>query len=167
MIVCLIFKCSFFVLTSHMHPPQSTEDVVEVIKLANQYRMPVVPYSGGTALEGHCTAPYGGICLDLSRMDKIHIIREKDSDAVCGPGVVWDELNAELVDRGLSLFFPLDPAPGATLGGMLNTGCSGESHADHSPQLGYDKHRRDMTLIDQATQERTPCDMEPPEVNGF
>ena len=33
--------------------PESTEDVVKVVKIANKYRMPVVPYSGGTSLEGH------------------------------------------------------------------------------------------------------------------
>lgn len=95
------------------------------MKLANSQRIPVVPYSGGTGLEGHCTAPYGGICVDLSRMDSIIALREEDADVTCGPGVVWDTLNAELVDRGINLFFPLDPAPGATLGGMLSTGCSG------------------------------------------
>jgi D-lactate dehydrogenase (cytochrome) len=33
--------------------------------------VPVVPWSGGTSLEGHITAPFGGISVDLSRMDKI------------------------------------------------------------------------------------------------
>ena len=36
--------------------PQSTEDVVKIVKIANQYRMPVIPYSGATSLEGHYRA---------------------------------------------------------------------------------------------------------------
>ncbi|KAJ9112235.1 hypothetical protein QFC22_006319 [Naganishia vaughanmartiniae] len=130
---------------------ESTEDVVKVVKLANQYRVPVVPFSGGTSLEGHITAPYGGICVDLSRMDKVLAVRgkhppvsfvtaanrapgfslwfpvlaEEDSDATVQPGVPWMDLNAELESRGINLFLPLDPGPGATIGGMISTGCSG------------------------------------------
>lgn len=33
--------------------PNSTADVVKIVKIANKYRMPVVPYAGGTSLEGH------------------------------------------------------------------------------------------------------------------
>ena len=33
--------------------PESTEDVVKIVKIATKYRMPVVPYSGATSLEGH------------------------------------------------------------------------------------------------------------------
>jgi D-lactate dehydrogenase (cytochrome) len=36
--------------------PDSTEDVVKVVKVANKYRMPITPYSGGTSLEGHFRA---------------------------------------------------------------------------------------------------------------
>lgn len=33
--------------------PHSTEDVVKIVEIATKYRMPVIPYSGGTSLEGH------------------------------------------------------------------------------------------------------------------
>ena len=36
--------------------PTSTEDVVKIVKIAVKYRMPVVPFSGGTSLEGHYLA---------------------------------------------------------------------------------------------------------------
>lgn len=102
---------------------ESTEDVSAVVKLAHQYRIPVTPFSGGTSLEGHITCPFGGICIDLSRMDKIIEVHEADSDAVVQAGVQWEALNEELVDRGLKLFFPLDPGPSACIGGMMATGC--------------------------------------------
>lgn len=52
--------------------PESTEDVVEVMKAATKYRMPVVAYSGGTSLEGHFSGIEGGcLCVDMSGMNKI------------------------------------------------------------------------------------------------
>jgi D-lactate dehydrogenase (cytochrome) len=53
--------------------PASTEDVVKIVKIANKYHMPITPYSGGTALEGHTTGyKAGGICVDVSvNMNKI------------------------------------------------------------------------------------------------
>ncbi|KAI0792494.1 FAD-linked oxidase-like protein [Abortiporus biennis] len=106
--------------------PASTDDVVKIVKIANKYKMPVVPYSGATSLEGHFRAPsVGSICVDVSNMDKILEIHEADSDIVCQPGIRWMDINAILKKKGVPLFFPIDPAPGATIGGMMSTGCSG------------------------------------------
>lgn len=55
--------------------PESTEDVSKAVKIANRYRMPVIPFSGGTSLEGHTTTPYGGMCVDFCRMNNILEIR--------------------------------------------------------------------------------------------
>ncbi|EIM79413.1 FAD-binding domain-containing protein [Stereum hirsutum FP-91666 SS1] len=106
--------------------PTCTEDVVKIVKIAKKYRMPVIPYSGATSLEGHFLgSEYGGICVDMSGMDKIIETHEADSDVVCQPGIGWMDLNETLKSKGIPLFFPLDPAPSATIGGMLSTGCSG------------------------------------------
>jgi len=106
--------------------PLTTQDVVKIVKIAVQYKMPLIPYSGGTSLEGH-TRGYanGGICVDMSKMDNILQINEADSDLVCQPGARWQDINATLKKKGIPLFFPLDPGPGATIGGMVSTGCSG------------------------------------------
>jgi hypothetical protein len=69
--------------------------------------------------------PYGGISLDISLMDKILRISPSDGDITVQPGVKWEDLNAHLKKEGVPLFFPLDPGPGATIGGMCGTGCSG------------------------------------------
>ncbi|KAK0491347.1 FAD-linked oxidase-like protein [Armillaria novae-zelandiae] len=106
--------------------PDSTDDVVKIVKIATKYRMPITPYSGATNLEGHTRGHHsGGICVDLSGMKKIMEIHEADSDMVCQPGIGWVEINDTLEEKGIPLFFPIDPAPGATIGGMLSTGCSG------------------------------------------
>jgi D-lactate dehydrogenase (cytochrome) len=61
----------------------------------------------------------------MSLMDKILRISEKDGDVTVQAGVKWEDLNARLKADGIPLFFPLDPGPGATIGGMAGTGCSG------------------------------------------
>ena len=58
--------------------PLSTEDVVKIVNVAKMYKMPIIPYSGGTSLEGHTRGhSSGGICVDLSRMDRILQINGK------------------------------------------------------------------------------------------
>ncbi|KAF8475408.1 FAD-linked oxidase-like protein [Gautieria morchelliformis] len=116
---------------------KSTEDVVKVVKISRKYRIPVTAYSGGTSLEGHFGgSPSGSICIDLSGMDKILDIHEADSDLVCQAGAQWEEINDVLEQKGIPLFFPLDPGPGATIGGMIGTGCSGTNAVRYGTAKG-------------------------------
>lgn len=103
--------------------PASTEEVSEIMKVCHKRRVPVTAYSGGTSLEGHYAPTMGGICIDFSRMDKILKLHKDDLDVVVQPAVGWETLNEELGPQGL--FFPPDPGPGAMIGGMIGTGCSG------------------------------------------
>lgn len=104
----------------------STDDVVKVVNISRKYRVPITAYGGATSIEGHFTGfPSGSICLDLSAMNSILEINEADGDLRCQPGAKWEDINNTLKDRGIPLFFPLDPGPGATIGGMIGTGCSG------------------------------------------
>lgn len=117
--------------------PKSTEDVVKIVKTAVKFRMPLIPFSGGTCLEGgYRGSPVGGICVDMSGMNKIIEIHEADSDLVCQPGVGWMEINETLQQKGIPLFFPLDPGPGATIGGMMSTGCSGTNAVRYGTAKG-------------------------------
>ena len=56
-------------------------------------------------------------------MDNILTLHKEDLDVVVQPSVGWELLNEELAQQGL--FFPPDPGPGAMIGGMVGTGCSG------------------------------------------
>ncbi|KAH7927748.1 D-lactate dehydrogenase cytochrome oxidoreductase [Leucogyrophana mollusca] len=104
----------------------STEDVVKIVNISRKYRVPITAYSGATSLEGHFSGyPSGSICLDMSAMDQILEINEADGDLRCQSGVRWEDINSTLREKGIPLFFPLDPGPGATIGGMIGTGCSG------------------------------------------
>lgn len=83
----------------------------------------MIPFSGGTSLEGNFSAPYGGVSIDFAFMDQIIKFNEEDMDVIVQPSVSWMELNEEL--KGSGLFFPVDPGPTAKIGGMVGTNCSG------------------------------------------
>lgn len=103
--------------------PSTTEEVSQIMKVCHKRVIPVTPYSGGTSLEGHFAPTRGGVCVDFSRMDRILQLHKRDLDVVVQPAVGWEDLNEELAKEGL--FFPPDPGPGAMIGGMVGTGCSG------------------------------------------
>lgn len=103
--------------------PQSIEDVSRVVKVCHEYSIPVIPYSGGTSIEGHFIPTRRGISIDVSRMDKILEVHPDDLDVVVQPGVEWTYLNEQLDQYGL-MFGP-DPAPGALIGGIIGTNASG------------------------------------------
>lgn len=103
--------------------PATTEEVSRIMRVCHQRAIPVTPYSGGTSLEGHFAPTRGGVCIDFCRMNRILKLHKRDLDVVVQPALGWEELNDELAKDGL--FFPPDPGPGAMIGGMVGTGCSG------------------------------------------
>ncbi|MEY8688604.1 MAG: FAD-binding oxidoreductase, partial [Leptothrix sp. (in: b-proteobacteria)] len=50
---------------------ESDADVADVLQLADQYAVPVIPFGVGSSLEGHLLAVQGGISIDLSRMNQV------------------------------------------------------------------------------------------------
>ncbi|MFB6135350.1 MAG: FAD-binding oxidoreductase [Halobacteriaceae archaeon] len=105
--------------------PASTADVSAVLAAANDRGVPVTPYAGGSGLEGGAAPVEGGVSLDLSGMDAVLEVRPDDLQADVEPGVLGDDLDAAVRDRGL--FFPPAPSSGdvATVGGMVATDASG------------------------------------------
>ncbi|KAJ3467156.1 hypothetical protein MRS44_004720 [Fusarium solani] len=108
--------------------PRTTEQVSVIARICHEHRVPIIPYSGGSSLEGNFSAPYGGVSVDFAYMDKIIQFNKDDMDIVVQPSIGWQDLNAQLLKMGSGLFFPVDPgmlSPSAKIGGMIGTNCSG------------------------------------------
>ena len=102
---------------------ESAEEVQQIVQLCARLKTPIIPFGTGTSLEGHISAPNGGISLDVSRMNRVLQVNEADLDVIVQPGVTRKQLNEHI--RATGLFFPIDPGADASIGGMASTRASG------------------------------------------
>lgn len=103
--------------------PVSTEEVSQIVNLCAFYGTPIVAYGNGSSLEGNASAAEGGLCIDMTLMNRVLDVRPADLDCTVEAGVTREALNEHLRETGL--FFPVDPGANATLGGMTATRASG------------------------------------------
>jgi alkyldihydroxyacetonephosphate synthase len=105
--------------------PHSDEEVAAVVRLANHYRMPVVPWGGGSGTQGASIPTHGGIVIDLTGMDRIVGIDERSMTVTAEAGVNGKRLESELNQRGLMLPHYPASAEFATVGGYVAARGSG------------------------------------------
>lgn len=105
--------------------PANKQQVLGIIKIANQLSIPVVPRGGGSGLCGGAVAD-NAVVINLTKMKKIIKLDKKHRWIIVQPGIFLDVLNNHLARYGLS--FPVKTASHkiATVGGMVSTNASGE-----------------------------------------
>ncbi len=102
---------------------QSPADIRDILLICGRHGVPVIPFGAGTSIEGQVNAPCGGVCVDVSRMDKLLAVSAENLTVRVQPGLRRERLNDHL--RPLGLLFPVDPGADATVGGMAATRASG------------------------------------------
>ena len=105
--------------------PRSDEEVADVVRIANQHRVPVVPWGGGSGTQGASIPTHGGIVIDLTRMDRIVDIDEDSLTVTAEAGVNGRRLETELNQKGLMLPHYPASAEFATVGGYVAARGSG------------------------------------------
>lgn len=116
----------------------STEQVSQIMKLANEEKVPVTARGTGSSVTGAVLPIKGGLILDFTRMNSVKEINKADSYAIVEPGVICNALNAKLAPTH---FFPPDPGSAAiaTIAGMISTNASGVRAAKYGTTKNYVK----------------------------
>lgn len=103
--------------------PGSTQEVSRILGYADQQRIPVTPWGAGTSLEGNPIPLFGGLSLDLGRMNRILSVRPEDFQVDVQAGALYKDMNLTLARHGL--FFAPDPGANASIGGMIANNAAG------------------------------------------
>ncbi|HOG52008.1 MAG TPA: FAD-binding oxidoreductase, partial [Lentisphaeria bacterium] len=99
--------------------PGSSEEVAEILKIANTHKIPVTPWGGGSGSQGGALPMYGGICLDTKRLNKVLEIDPVSLTVTAEAGIIMQHLEWEVQKAGFStMHFPASIAC-ATLGGFI------------------------------------------------
>ena len=105
--------------------PEKVEEIEQLVKIAIKYGIPLTARGSGTSLSGGAVPVEGGVVVDFRRMSKILEISPDDMQVLVEPGVIYDELNAQLAKY--NLFLPPNPSTGdqCTIGGMVAENAAG------------------------------------------
>lgn len=115
----LLDRGTYAPMPDYIVHPASTDEIVAILQIANTYRIPVIPWGGGSGTQGGALSLYGGIILDLKRLNRIVEIDEQSLTVTAQAGINGTQLEWALNEKGLTL--PHYPASAncATLGGYL------------------------------------------------
>lgn len=88
--------------------PRTAEEISDVMKLCNEYLIPVTPRGGGTGLSGGALPHKGGVLISMERFNAILTIDERNGQVITEPGVITETLQNAVKEKGL--FYPPDPS---------------------------------------------------------
>jgi glycolate oxidase len=88
--------------------PANTEEVAQLLKVSNTYKIPTVPIGARTGLSGGALSIYGGIAISMERFNQILEIDEQNLQVTTQPGVITQVLRDAVAEKGL--FYPVDPS---------------------------------------------------------
>lgn len=105
--------------------PASVEEVAAIVRLANELKVPITPWGGGSGVQGAANADKGGIVLDMRRMNRIRELDELSLTCLVEAGLACRDFEQELNQKGLSFtHFPAS-SEWATIGGSIAARGSG------------------------------------------
>jgi glycolate oxidase subunit GlcD len=108
----LVYECDALTLFRNKPDvvvlPQTAEQVAQIVRLANEHRIPFLPRGAGTGLSGGALAVEGGIVIELQRMNRIVSIDVENRMAIVQPGVVNVHISQAVAPYGL--YYAPDPS---------------------------------------------------------
>ena len=105
--------------------PNDTSSIAALMKICNQYKVPVTPRGGGTGLSGAALPIYGGVLLSMEKFKSIIEIDIENLQATLEPGVITEEFMNAAAEKGL--LYPVDPSSKGScfIGGNVAHGSGG------------------------------------------
>lgn len=119
--------------------PSDADQIKEIIDIANEESLKIIPRGAGTSYGGQFLPIEGGIILDLARMNKIKEINTDDYYAVVEPGILYKDLGIKLKNSGKGYWIPCNPGSAdiCSIGGMISNDASGESVIKYGTTKDY------------------------------
>jgi len=100
--------------------PGSTEEVSQIVKLANREKVPIIPRGGGCQYGGWPPGEPGkSICMDLTRMRRVLEVNEINKTVTVEAGISGTELETRMRERGFCVHTIMSPADSVTVGGFI------------------------------------------------
>lgn len=125
----LVYECDGYTIEKNLPDcvvfPTTSEQVMNIVRLCGEHKIPFVPRGAGTSLAGGTLPVGGGVMIALTRMKRIIEINTRDRYAVVEPGLVNVHLTQQL--KGTGLHYAPDPSSqgACTIGGNVATNSGG------------------------------------------
>ena len=150
----LVYECDAYTLEKNLPTavvlPRTTDEVVAIVKLCNQLKLPIIPRGAGTSLSGTVLAVDGGVMIALTRMNRVLNVDARNRRALVEAGCVNAWITRDAASHGL--FFAPDPSSqsACTIGGNVATNSGGphtlKNGVTTNHVLGYEMVLPDGTV---------------------